>query len=111
MQPMPGEAGYATLLVVRAGSFAAALPFFTTRDAVQRFTDALGELARDQATEARLAAREGDDHLLIGREGESATVRGVLSEDEGEQRLQFRFVTPASGLAVLHDGLRQMLAG
>lgn len=111
MQPMPGGSGYATLLVVRAGSFAAALPFFTTRDAVLHFTDALGALARSPAAEARLHAREGDDFVSINREADTATVRGVLSEDAGEQRLQFRFVTAASGLEALHEGLRRLIAG
>ena len=110
-QPLPDDSGLAALLVVRSGSFAAALPFFVTNRAVREFTDALGAMVRQSEGDARLAARDRADFLAVTRSADSATVSGVLTEEGGEQRLQFRFDTRASGLASLHGGLCRLLDG
>lgn len=108
-QPLPDNSGLGALLVVRAGSFAAALPFFVTRNALREFTDALGVMTNGASGAARLPAREGGDFVHVTRSADSASVTGELSEDGGEQRLQFRFDTRASGLASLHGGLCRLL--
>lgn len=108
-QPLPDNSGLAALLVVRAGSFAAALPYFVTREALREFTDAIGAMANGANASARLPAREGNDFVNVTRTADSARVSGELSEDDGEQRLRFRFDTRASGLASLHGGLCRML--
>lgn len=108
-QSLPDSSGFGALLVVRAGSFAAALPFFVTRSAVREFTDALGVMTNGANGDARLVAREGGDFVSIGRVADAVSVHGALSEDDGEQRLQFRFETRASGLAPLHLGLCRLL--
>ena len=108
-QALPDNAGVGSLLVVRAGSFAAALPFFVGRAALREFTDALGAMAGGASGDARLAARDGGDFVSLDRVADAVTVRGELSEDDGEQRLRFRFSTRASGLASLHGGLQRLL--
>lgn len=97
-QPMPDGTGYATLLVVRSGAFAAAIPFFVGTDEWERFVRALPGIAASDAAAARLPSRAGDDFVAIGGGGDGfIVVSGTLHELD-EQQLRFRFTAPAGGL-------------
>ena len=101
--------GYAAFLIVRSGGFAAALPFFVTTAAWQAFAGALDGVTAVDGPPARLRARTGDDFIAIEGAGEGqVAVSGVLSEPDEEQRLQFRFVTSASGLPALQAGVKRV---
>ena len=102
-QPMPDGSGYAALLIVRSGAFAAALPFFVSADGWNAFRDALVGLTHvshaSTALPARLAAREGSDAIELAAAADGmVAISGTLHELEGDQSLRFRFVTDARGL-------------
>jgi len=108
--PMPDGSGYAAFLVVRAGPFAAALPFLATSDAWLEFVRALERVPAGDGAPARLRAREGDDFVAIAGAGEGLlAVSGSLHDPDDDQALRFRFTAPVQGLAAFLSGVRRVM--
>lgn len=107
LQPI-GDARFATLLVVRSGAFAAALPFSFERASLRVFVQDLQEM-RTVGTSAALAAVDRSASIRF-EPGPSSrlTVLGELKE--GEQRMTFSFSTDQSCLGTLVADLSRCLS-
>ena len=111
-QPMPDGSGYAAFLIVRAGPFAAAVPFLATGDDWRGFARALGRVPSGDGAPARLRARDGDDHVAIASAGNGLlAVTGSLHDPDDDQSLRFRFTTPMGGLAAFAAGVQRVAGG
>ena len=109
-QPMPGGAGYAALLIVRSGGFAAAVPFLARTSGWRDFLASLDRMILEPGSSARLVACEGEDEITIadGSDGTIA-VSGTLHEKDQDQMLRFRFLAPSAGLPALLAGVRELV--
>lgn len=109
-QQMPGGAGYAALLIIRSGGFAAAVPFLATTGSWRSFSDALDRMTLEPGSSARLISREGEDEIIIADATDGTiAVSGTLHEAEHDQMLRFRFLAPSAGLPALLAGVRELV--
>ena len=107
---MPDGSGFATLLIVRSGAFAAAIPFFVETGEWERFVQALPRIGAGDAAAARLTSRLAEDFVALDDAGDGALVVSGTLHDLDEQLLRFRFRTPAHGLPQFLAGARALSA-
>ncbi|MDB4878751.1 MAG: hypothetical protein JWL60_197 [Gemmatimonadetes bacterium] len=111
-QAMPDGSGYAAMLIVRSGGFAAAVPYFVDTAAWQRFGEGLAEVAAGGEGVAELEGRGSADRVRVANAGDGlVAVSGTLHEREGAQELRFRFTTSARGLDALVEGVARLGRG
>ena len=108
VQPMRGG-DFAAFLVVRSGAFAAAVPFFFTRRAMEHFSHPLVALVATGAGAATLTSTTAGSFIMLeGGPNDTLAVSGTLREAEGNQSLEFAFVVARADARPLSDGMRRL---
>ena len=111
VQPIPGDRHLAAFLVVRSGTFAAALPFIFERTAGDQFVDAIETLRHAEGGEARLGSVNGPDYIMMRSiDDDGLRIAGELHDPEDDaQHLAFGFVAQWAGMEPFVTGLRAAL--